>query len=101
MFLESNQVVEGIDIPQIAGVNQTHEHIADERAVFGLVEERVFSVEDSLFQALLTDVVVQGRSRNSQEQSQRIPVLEHIGNGLSQSGVRLRLLLLELFRKPL
>jgi len=57
MFLEGHQVVEGIDAPQVAGVNQAHEHITDERAVFGLVEERVFPVEDGLFQGLLTDVM--------------------------------------------
>ena len=61
IFLKGHQVVERIDAPQIAGVNQAHEHITDERAVFGLVEERVFPVEDGLFQGLLTDVVVQGR----------------------------------------
>ena len=58
-------------------------------------------MEDGLFQGLLTEVVVQGRSRDSQEQSQRIPVLEHIGDGLSQSGVRLRLFLRYLLGKPL
>jgi len=101
MFLESHQVVEGIDMPQVAGVYQAHEHITYERAVFGLVEQTIFPVEDGLFQGLLADVVVQGRSGDSQEQGQRIPVLEHIGDGLPQAGVRLRLLLLYLLGKPL
>lgn len=48
MLLEGDQVVEGIDAPQIAGVDQAHEHIADEGAMLGPVEERVFSVEDGL-----------------------------------------------------
>lgn len=100
MFLEGHQVIEGIDAPQVAGVDQAHEHIANERAMLGFVEQTIFSMEDSLFQGLLTEVVVQGRSRDSQEQRQRIPVLEHIGNGFPQAGVRLRLLLLYLFRKP-
>jgi hypothetical protein len=38
-------------------VDQAHEHIADERAVVGLVEERVFPVADGLFQGLLTDIM--------------------------------------------
>ena len=101
MLLEGHQVVEGIDIPQVAGVDQAHEHIADEGAVFGLVEERVFPVEDGLFQGLLTDIVIQGRSGDPQKQGQGLPVLEHIGDGLSQAGVRLRLILLELLGKPL
>ena len=82
-------------------MDQAHEHIADECAMLGLVEERVFPVEDGLFQGLLADIVIQGRSGDSQEQGQRIPVLEHIGDGLSQAGVRLRLILLELLGKPL
>ena len=93
MFLDGHQVLEGIDIHQVAGMNQAHEHITDECAVFGLVEQTIFPVEDGLFQGLLTDIVVQGCSRDSQEQGQRIPVLEHIGDGLPQTGVRLRLLL--------
>ncbi len=44
MLLEGYHVVEGIDAPQVAGVDQAHEHIPDEGAVFSLVEERVFSV---------------------------------------------------------
>jgi len=44
MFLEGHQVFERIDIPQVAGVNQAHEHIADEGAMFGLEEKGVFSV---------------------------------------------------------
>ena len=99
--MEGHQVVEGIDIPQVAGVDQAHEHIADERAVFGFVEQTIFSMEDGLFQGLLADIVIQGRSGGSQEQGQRIPVLEHIGDGLSQAGVWLRLLLLYLLGKPL
>ena len=57
MFLEGHQVVEGIDIPQVAGVNQAHEHITDEGAMLGLVEKGVFPVEDGLFQDLLTEVM--------------------------------------------
>ena len=48
MLLEGYQVVEGIDAPQVAGVDQAHEHIPDEGAVFSLVEERVFPVMQTL-----------------------------------------------------
>ena len=48
MLLEGYQVVEGIDAPKVAGVDQAHEHIPDEGAVFSLVEERVFSVMQTL-----------------------------------------------------
>jgi hypothetical protein len=57
MLLESNQVAEGIDAPYVAGVDQAHEHITDNRAVFGLVEQTIFSMENSLFQSLLTNVM--------------------------------------------
>ena len=42
MFLECHQVVEGIDAPQIAGVDQAHEYVPDERSVLRLKEEGIF-----------------------------------------------------------
>jgi len=68
MFLERHQVVEGIDASQVAGVNQAHEHITDEGAKIGFVEKGIFSMKDSLFQGLLTDIVIQWRSLDPQKQ---------------------------------
>ena len=48
MFLEGHQVVERIDISQVTGMNQAHEHIADECAMFGLEEKSVFPVMQTL-----------------------------------------------------
>jgi len=58
MFLQSRQVIEGVDLTQIAGVDQTHEHIADEGAMLGFVEQGVFPVEDSFFQNPLTKIII-------------------------------------------
>jgi hypothetical protein len=59
MFLQGRQVIEGVDLPQVAGVDQAHEHIADEDAMLGFVEEGVFPVEDSLFQRPFTKLFVE------------------------------------------
>ena len=44
MYLEGHQVVERINIPQVAGVNQAHEHITDECAILGFVKQTIFSI---------------------------------------------------------
>ena len=100
MFLEGRQVIEGIDMPQVAGVDEAQEHIADKGTMLGLIKEGIFAIENCFFQSPFTDVIVQGRPGNSQEQGQRIPVLEHISDGLAQPGVWFCLFLIELFRKP-
>jgi len=57
MFLQGRQVIEGVDLPQVAGVDQTHEHIADEGAMLGFVEQTIFSVENRLLQSPLTKIM--------------------------------------------
>ena len=43
---ERDQIVEGIDSCQAAGVDQTHEQITDLGAIFGFVEQRVVTMAD-------------------------------------------------------
>ena len=38
VFLQGCQVIERVDLRKVAGVDQAHEHIADEGAVLGFVE---------------------------------------------------------------
>jgi len=54
-MLELGQILKGVDAFQLARVNQTHEEIADVRAVRRLEEERVFSVENRFLQASFDD----------------------------------------------
>ena len=46
--MQGGQVIKGIEVAQIARVDEAHEQIADERPVLGLVEERVLSVMQTL-----------------------------------------------------
>ena len=57
--LEFGQVVERIGAAELAGIDQTHEGIADEGTVFGLVEHGVLAMENGLLQGPFADVVVQ------------------------------------------
>ena len=48
VMLERRQILKRISAFQFACVNQTHEEIADARAVRRLKEERIFSMENRL-----------------------------------------------------
>ena len=43
--LEGDQVVEGVDALEFAGMNKGHEEVADPGPVLGLVEERISSMQ--------------------------------------------------------
>jgi hypothetical protein len=55
--LEVVQVVERIGAIQLAGVNQTHEQIADPSSIASLVKQRVLAMQDGLLQFALTDIM--------------------------------------------
>jgi hypothetical protein len=57
IFLEGNQIFEGVDASQVAGVDQAHEDIADQGAELRLEKQRVFPVQACPFQCLLADVM--------------------------------------------
>lgn len=57
-------------------------------------------MEDSPFEDLLADIIIQRRPPYSQKESKRLPMLEHIGDGLSHRGIGLDLPLIELFLQP-
>ncbi len=97
MSLKSRQVMERVDAVEGASVNETHEQITDVGSVFGLKEEGVFAMQDRPLENLLAEVVVQGGSRNSQKQGQRLPVFEHVGDGFSHGGIGLYPPLIQLF----
>lgn len=52
MTLQLGQVIEGVGPAEFAGVDQAHEHVADMRAAARLVEHRIFTVENRLFDDL-------------------------------------------------
>ena len=89
--------MERVDAIEDAGMNEAHEQVTDVSPVFGLKEEGVFAMQDGSFEGLLAEVVIQGCPRNSQKQGQRVPVLEHVGDGLSHGGIGLYPWFIELF----
>src|SRR3974390_321996 len=50
VFLQCGQVVEGIGITELAGVDEAHEQVPNMGTVLSFVEERVLAVENSLLQ---------------------------------------------------
>ena len=81
--LQLGQIVERIGSVQLAGMDQTHEQIADSGAVQRLVEECVFSVKDGLFQNSFDQIVIDRGPWFTKEKSQRHPVAKHVPDGLS------------------
>jgi hypothetical protein len=77
----------GIDIVELAGVDQAHEQVPQPSAVLGFVAQRVFPVEDRHLQGPLADIVIQGRAGLAQEQGQGRPVVEHVVDGLAQTAI--------------
>ena len=57
--------MERVDVVEGAGVNEAHEQVTDVSPMFGLKEQRILPMKNGSFEDLLTEVVVQGRSRNS------------------------------------
>ena len=57
MSLQLSEVLERICAVELAGVDQTHEQVADFGAVQCLVEERVFAVQDRFLQGPFHDVM--------------------------------------------
>ena len=47
--MELSQIVEGISGVELARVDETHEDISHVTAIFGLIEQRVLSMQDRLF----------------------------------------------------
>ena len=56
--LQLGQIVEWVDTIQLAGVDQTHEQIADSGAVQRLIKGCVLAVQNRFFQGALDDVIV-------------------------------------------
>jgi hypothetical protein len=101
MPLQFREVVEGISSVQLTGVNQTHEQITGMRSVQRLVEKRIPAIEDRFLQSTLDDVVIDGCPWLRKEERQLRPVFQEIGDGFSQPGIGLDLVLRQLCFHPL
>jgi hypothetical protein len=100
MFVQGRQILEGIDLVQLTGVDQTHEQIPHMSSIVGLVEVGILTMQNHFFERGFADIVVQGRSGLAQEQRQGLPVVEHVGNGFAERAVGLDLMMFDLFGQP-
>ena len=82
MLLKRRQEIEGIHFIQITGMDQAHKKIANVRPMFGLEEETVVPVQNSLFKCSFANIVVQGRAGLPPKKRQSLPMLEHVRNRL-------------------
>ena len=82
MFLKFGKIIKGINTSQIAGMDQAHEQISNARTIFSFVKQCIFPMQYGFFESPFADIVVKGRLWHPQKESQRLPVVEHIGNGL-------------------
>src|ERR1039458_3479792 len=89
MALQLGEIVERIDVVEFAGVNQAHEQVSHLRPISVLVKQRVLAMQDRFLQCPLHQIIVQRCSRLPQKQREFLPVIEHIRDRLTQTGVRL------------
>src|SRR5580658_10255414 len=75
------QIIERVDLIQLAGVDQAHEEIARPRSIHRLVEERILTMEDGFLQHSFGNVVVEGRPCLPQEQCQCAPQTDSSATG--------------------
>ena len=57
MALQSDEIVERLDLVQFRGMNQAHEQIADSRPVQGPIEQRVLPMQDRLLEDSLANIM--------------------------------------------
>lgn len=100
MALQRDEVTEDVDLGELSGVDDAHKQIADASAVDGLVEESGLAMQDGLLQDAFTQVVVEWRARDAQEERERIPVIGHVLDGVTEAAIGLDLALLELLFEP-
>ena len=100
MFLQLGEVVERVDFVHFAGVDNAHEQIAYTGPVLSLVEVSVLAMQNRFFERSLADIIIQRGAGFSKEQSQFIPVPEHITNCLAKAAVGLDFVLFDLLGKP-
>ena len=101
MAVELSQIVEWISGGELARVDEAHEDVSHVSAIFGLIEQRVLSMQDRFFQSTFSEIVVEWCSSLSKKQREPIPTVGHVRNGCAQTGVRLDPSLRKLFGEPL
>ena len=83
MALKGVEIVQRIGHTESASVDQAHEHIPQPRPVGRFIAQRVFPMQDGHLESAFANIIIQGRSCLAEEQGERLPVLEHIVEGLA------------------
>jgi len=100
VLLQFGEILEGVELVQLAGMDQTHEQVSHAGPILSLVEVGVLAMQDHLLQGLFTNIVVERCSGVPEEEGQRLPMLTHIGDRLAQAAVGLDLALLDVLGQP-
>ena len=75
------EVVERIFPTKATSLYNTHEEVADLRAVDRFVEQRVVAVSDRCFQDSFADIVIEWGARLAQKQREFLPAFQHVVDG--------------------
>ena len=84
VLLQFGQILKGIGLTKLAGVNQAHEQVSNMGTVLGFVEERVLAVQNRFLQGSFANIIIKWRSSLPQKQRQLLPVILHVGDGLAE-----------------
>ena len=95
------EVIQWVDSVELARVDEARVEIGDVSAILGLEEVRVLTMKDNLFQRSFANVVVQRGPGFVQEESQFLPVIEHVRDGLAETRIGFHSPLIELAMEPL
>ena len=60
IFLKGHEIIKCINVHQVTGMDQAHEHISNVGTMFSSIKKGVFPVHDTAFQALFANIVVKG-----------------------------------------
>ena len=77
--------MEGVDAVELGSVDEAEEDISDVGAVFRLVEQGVFAMQNGFFQSAFTQIIVDRCAWYLQESCELVPVLEHVADGLAKT----------------
>jgi len=75
--IEVRQVIEWIGHAELARSDQAHQRITNPGSFSRSIKEGIFAVKYRFFECPFTNVVIKGCSRFSQEQRQRLPMVEY------------------------
>ena len=94
------QIIEGIYLAKLTGVDKAHVNISYLGTLDRLVEHRIFAMHYGSLKSLFTNIIIKGCSGLAQEECESIPMINHVLYRLAQFAVWLNLFLGELFIHP-